>query len=863
MLFNKIISCSSSTLFFLFCSCFSNEARSQEQNLPDSIIIAIAPAYDKVGKNHRFFFGEGYRKLWAAPVKMRVVYLAKEKGGMTILKTGGGLQTKSLRLKDASGKEWSLRTIQKYPERGLPPNLRASLAKDILQDQIITSHPYASLTVPPLADALGIPHAHPEIVYIPDDPMLGEFRKEFGNAVFLLEEREPLEGVDTDNTEKVQKELQEDNDARLEQNIVLRARLLDLVLGDWDRHEDQWRWAKGSEKGDKVFMPVPRDRDKVYYHTTGVFPTIISHQWLKSNIQGFHKNIRDIGGYNFNNRYFDRYFLTALDDADWKEQVAYVKKMLTDSLINSAIRLLPDTIFSLSGNNLIRTLIDRRDNIASTAMQYYRFISKYIDLPGSDKNDYFKIENNKGSLSINIRKVKKDNTRGHTMYQRSFDPEVTKEIRLYGFDGNDIFAVNTGNPLPIKIRLVGGSGSDSFNIDPHLAGSSRLYIYDDKLEKNNFSSTARIKMRLTNDSGIHVYDKKAFKYDRFNTLTMANYSLDEGFVLIGGFANKVHGFRKEPYAFYNELQVNYSVARKTFLITYFAEVKKFIGKNDLGINLYSRGPGSLNNFFGLGNETVFENKGEKKIAYYRSRYDYINLDARLYRDITSRLRVNGGIAAQYYTSSASDNRAKFFDKYNNIYPSLLVYQNKMYAGIVAGAELDTRNNLLLPSHGIYWTTTLKAMQETNAEKFAYGNLLSELSVYATPLKSEGIVLANRTGAGTTVGQPAFFQYLFLGGKQNLRGFHTNRFAGKTILYNNLEMRIKVFDFNSYILPGTVGLILFNDIGRVWLPRESSSKWQLGYGSGIYIVPAQLMIIQCVFGFSKENILSYISIGLRF
>src|SRR4029077_14124009 len=125
-----------------------------------------------------FIFGEGYRKLWAAPVKLKIFSLKNEKGGLTIVKRGGGLQTKSLRLKDAAGNEWVLRTIQKYPEKGLPPNLRAGLAKDILQDQVITGHPYSSLTVPPLADALGIAHAHPEIVYVPDDPLLGEYRKE-------------------------------------------------------------------------------------------------------------------------------------------------------------------------------------------------------------------------------------------------------------------------------------------------------------------------------------------------------------------------------------------------------------------------------------------------------------------------------------------------------------------------------------------------------------------------------------------------------------------------------------------------------------------------------------------------------------
>ena len=97
----------------------------------DSVTVAVAPAYDSVSKFHRFLFGESYRKLWAAPVKVRVFHLNKEKGGLSIVQLGGGLQSKSIRLKDKAGRQWVLRTIQKYPERGLPPNLRKTMAKDI------------------------------------------------------------------------------------------------------------------------------------------------------------------------------------------------------------------------------------------------------------------------------------------------------------------------------------------------------------------------------------------------------------------------------------------------------------------------------------------------------------------------------------------------------------------------------------------------------------------------------------------------------------------------------------------------------------------------------------------------------------
>ena len=230
----------------------------QPVTVSDSIRVSIAPDYNKVGKLHRRFFGNGYRSSWAAPVWLRVCYLSKENGGLTVVKKGGGLQTKSLRLKDSSGKEWVLRTIQKYPEQGLPPNIRSGLAKDILQDQVVTAHPFASLTIPPLAEALGITHSSPEIIYVADDTALREFRKEFANAVYLLEEREPT--GDTDNSEKVQEALQNNHDIKVEQMIVLRARLLDIILGDWDRHEDQWRWKKQKEKSNTFYTPVPRDR---------------------------------------------------------------------------------------------------------------------------------------------------------------------------------------------------------------------------------------------------------------------------------------------------------------------------------------------------------------------------------------------------------------------------------------------------------------------------------------------------------------------------------------------------------------------------------------------------------------------------
>jgi hypothetical protein len=116
---------SNSACLFFISSRHSFVEFSQAQTIQtaDSISVSLEPRYDSVGKGHRFWFGEGYRKLWAVPVQLKVFDFDKTKGGVTIQRTGGGMQTKSLRYKDASGKEWVLRSVQKYPERGLPLSL--------------------------------------------------------------------------------------------------------------------------------------------------------------------------------------------------------------------------------------------------------------------------------------------------------------------------------------------------------------------------------------------------------------------------------------------------------------------------------------------------------------------------------------------------------------------------------------------------------------------------------------------------------------------------------------------------------------------------------------------------------------------
>jgi hypothetical protein len=834
------------------------------QVVNDSVKVAIEPVYDLAGSSHRKFFGESWRKLWAAPVKFRVFHLQQEKGGLTILQRGGGMQTKSLRLKDKNGQEWVLRTIQKYPERVLPPNLRKTIAASILQDQIAAEHPYSALTVPPMAAALDVPHANPELVYVPDDPAFGKYQKDFAGQVFLFEEREPLDADKTDNTDKAQEKLQGDNDNRVDQKLVLRARLLDMLLGDWDRHEDQWRWEKVKEDKGAVYKPVPRDRDQVFYSTSGVLPWLVSRHILMSKFQSYQDHIRSINRWNLNARNFDRYFLNGLNEDDWKEQIGYVQSHLTDALIKNSIKLMPDTIYKLCGADITNKMIIRRNSLMKQGLKYYRFISQKVEIPASDKREHFDITNEAdGKVAVKINKLKKDGSQEQVIYQRVFDPAVTNEIRLYGMGGEDVFAVHGDEHSPITIRMVGGADEDTFLIDSNITGKGNRYVYDRSDEKNKLPSKSQVNLRATTDTAVNSFAKKDFKYDFLQPLILGSYNKDYGVQFITKLIWQKQGFHKDPYAFRQSLLINYGFGTNSLLLNYNGEFKQVIHKTDLVINVLSKGPNYTSNFFGVGNNSVFVNEGKQKIRYYHNIYNYIDADVRLRHDYGD-WTVSAGVAAQYYNGDADGNLNKYLSVYDQQHPDENVFSQRTQAGVVSTITLDTRTKgSLIPHKGVYWTTNLSTWKGLNLTAKTYGQIQTDFSFYIHPGADSTFVIANRIGGGTTFGNAAYYQQLKLGGSENLRGYYTWRFTGKTMAYHNIELRLKLADYTSYLLPGTLGVIAFNDIGRVWTPGENSSAWHDGYGGGIYFLPAQLITVQGVVGFSKEGAYPYISAGFRF
>ena len=528
--------------------------------------------------------------------------------------------------------------------------MRGSFAADVVQDQISASHPYGAFVVPYMAEDAGIYHTNPKAVYIPDDPRFGKYREDFANTVCLYEERPSRNWKDAAhfgnskkivNTTKVLEKLQDDNDNRVDQEFVLRNRLFDLFIADWDRHEDQWRWASFKEKKGTMYRPIPRDRDQAFFVNQGRIPRIASRKWAMPKFQGFDHDLKNVPGFMFNARYFDRSFLNGLERQDWLNMAEQLKTRLTDSSIESAINQWPDSVYQLTGQEVSDKLKSRRDKLTDFAISHYEFLAREVDVVGSDKRERFELERKDGGQSVlKVYKLKKDGTNGKELYSRTFYRKETKEIRLYGLGGKDDFRVFGQADKAIKTRIIGGDGKDHFSDESKVRGFARKTLVYDTRKGNSIEKGREIKKLTSNRPDVNAYDRRAFKYNLTMPLAIAAFNPDDGVFLGAGVLRTTHGFRKSPYKSRHLLIGRIALATGAFDFRYDGIWNEVIGPFDLRATIDVEGPNYALNYFGYGNESVYNQ--ENGIDYYRVRFDNVLSRIMLRKRFGENLQISAG-----------------------------------------------------------------------------------------------------------------------------------------------------------------------------------------------------------------------------
>lgn len=820
-----------------------------------------APAsgqYGDAGSLKRFFNGNNYRKEWSTPVNLKVFNINKEKGGFTIEGVGGGRQTRSLKLKDKDGREWALRTIDKDPSAAIPRNFRESFAENIVQDLISAAHPYAPLAIPTLADTTNVLVAEPEFFYVPDDPSLGYYRPLFANKICMLEWKDPEEEADSKSSYKLFNSMRDNNNHTVDQQAVLRARLLDMLIADWDRHFDQWRWVTRDTGHGKLYIPIPRDRDQAFFYSDGLIVKYMANQRIPF-LKGLRYRIPDINRLNMVSKDFDRLYLNNLDETAWQKVAFGFTQRLTDYKIEAALRRMPAEIFEISGPKIIEKLKSRRNLLVHESLKYYRFLSREVDILGSNEDEKFAISKQNDSLKLTVFSYDKYADTNFVMYERVFDPQITREIRLYGFNGEDRFEVDTGIESRIRVRMIGGRGNDSFFIKSRL----RSFIYDNVIDTNHVESGRGTRTFLKDDPNINEFNIRHFNYPvtRYPRL-VAGFNEDDGFLIGTGIWITRYGFRKDPFASEHRLTALFAPGRKAWQLNYHGEIISAFANTDIVLTARIKNP-AINNFFGFGNST--QTDPAKPDRFYRVRYNFVEAEMLFRRKYFGKLSFMAGPTFYHYWNHYDKNRDYILSRPAEAgLDSLSVFTTKSYAGARAVIELDNLNSQLFPTRGIRWVNQFTWLQPLGNTGRKLQRLESDMVIYASlkiPARVIGVIKA---GGGHIFNERVdYFQALSVGQNNNLRGFRKNRFSGTSLAYGSLELRIKLFDSRSYIFPGQVGLILFDDVARVWYRNDTGKRWHNVIGGGFYYNPFNIAILSATVGYSKdENVINF-SLGTKF
>lgn len=827
-------SCTALLIFFI-------NGFSQANNTDHTKTIAAGPEY-KRSSFYQWLWGKNYRREWTTPVTFPVTMLDTLKGGVISFKEGGGHQTTSLHLKTAGDKEYALRSVDKSLSKLLPKIFHHTFIEHIGNDEISMSNPYAALGVPIMSQAAGVLYTKPVYVYVPRQPALDSVDKKYSNKLYLFEQRPSGDWSDADNlgnfkkfsgSDEMMEKIYEDNDRQVDQIAFVHDRLFDMLIGDWDRHLDQWKWGTIDSGKQKIFYPVPTDRDQAFSTHNGVLLSIALSAAGINYMPKFDYTIKNVTATE--RRFLDRLLTNKVTLDQWQTQARSLQQAITDNVIEASIKQMPPEIFAIRGNEIIAKLKSRRSHLVEYATEYYKFLAKEVEIVGSKKDEYFEVNKlNSNETAVNVYKINKEGKKqDDPFYSRTFKADETKEIRLFGLSGNDVFKIN--GDQNITVRIIGGDKKDSFII---RSSGKKVQIYDDA---NNVITGSGFKLHTPTDTTFHQFNYDTYVPDKKGIKPIFFYNNEDRFYIGLVYGLVHHKWRKLPFAFKEDIEVHYSISQRAFSALYRGLFPNVIGKWDLFINA-DYDAIRWTNFYGVGNETV---KATNSVKYYRMQTQEviasIGLQHRFGKSYVS-------VAPFYHSIKIINNQDRFIAK--ALAPSNTdIYKQNSYAGAELNYKYFNANDSIVPTKGFSFFGNASYNQNLTQSNQSFEKYGGTAQLYV-PLISK-FSLAIKAGGATVSGNPMFYELPHIGGADDLRGYKRERFWGKTAFYNSNEIRF-ITNLRSYILNGKIGLVGFFDEGRVWMPNETSNIWHTDYGVGLLLAPFNKLLANVAYGISPHE-----------
>ncbi len=819
---------------------------------------------------YRWFWGDHYRDLYSKDINVPVLRLEDLPHNVRAITAGGGNQSRSLRLIDDNDNEFTVRELRKSALRFIQSKIKDhyvldylddTVAEDVVQDYYTTAHPFAQFAIGDLLTAIDIPHVEPKIVYLPKQERLGRFNETYGDKLYMFEEHVGDENInlgifgkadDIISTADLLLELRNDKDARIDEDKYVRARLFDMLVGDWDRHQDQWRWKVNKQTdGTIVYSPIPRDRDQAFSKYDGVFPALLKlTSPLARNMQSYAPDIKDMSNFNNAVYYLDKTLINTASYDDWREQAMFIQQELTDEVIDNAFAGLEPDTQDESIDKIVTILKQRRENLVDIADDYFKYFKKHEVVVATTKdNNIDVVRKQNGLTTVTI------SQKGVTLLENTYNKESTSELWLYALDGDDIINVTGEGSNYIHLKIFGGEENDVYNIE----NRRNLTVYDYRTKKNTFNGS--VSKRLTDSYDINNFDPQKRKYATNVILPGIGFDPDAGFSVAAVNTYTTYSLLRNPFTTQHRIAAKYYGATQGIEGGYYGEFAHVFYNWNLGVEARFTSNSFAINYFGDGNNTSYDNDAVD-LDFNRVSIQQWHVQPSLIFKKTDNLTAH--IAARLESNEVLADNNEFilsqFPVTNDVYLA------QVYAGGEVGINFNNKQNLIsYQRRGIELGLVAgykRTIDEDFNNEFTY---IEPTASFILPLAGKGIAaLASKVQARFIIGDNyEFYHGSTVGGNRSLRGFRNDRFNGQTSFFQSTDLRVGIAQFRTGFAPLRLGVSAGYDLGRVWQQDDTSNQWHDSYGGSVFITGFQAFTANLGYYTSAEDSRVIFTAGFAF
>ncbi|WP_045688837.1 hypothetical protein [Hymenobacter sp. AT01-02] len=712
---------------------------------------------------------------------------------------------------------------------------------------------------------------------LPDNNQLGPYREEYAGLLGTLEDR-PVDpkpnlpgfggATDVRRSFSFFRQLYKDNDNRIDAVALGRARAFDMLVADFGKHEDNWKWAGYKDGKKTVYKPIPRDRDQSFTLWNGALTYLANREWAVPSIEDFQSEFHDLKSLNWPARHLDRFLLQSLSREQWQEIGKYMQERITPAAIDEATATLPQELKPLSGDQLNRKLKARIQELPRALDDYYLLLAKRVDIVGSNKAEVFLVDRlSNGSVRVQMfDKAKEgDGPNGRPLFDRTFHPKETSEVSLYGLDGKDVFTVAGTAKRSVLVRIIGGDGKDQIADDSHVSGlRAKTKVYD--VIDTDLKASSETDNRTSTQPEVNAYDREQFEYDTYKPRATLIYNQSDGFGAGVGVDFVHQGFRKPNYKNLYSFDIRGS-SNGNFQVALASRYRHAFGQWDIGARTEYGNFFPFYNFFGLGNNTN-KDEGLYDDNYYKARYKGYTLSAFTERVFWQRSVFRIGPTYEHYTSNYATNSylGQLFNSPQFPETGVPNASFQRLIGLNALLDLDLRDRQSFARRGVRLRVQHDSYHQLNRSKSNFGLTQAFAEYYGTARLGIPVTLVLKGGGAKNYGNDEeipFYKFTSLGLRENLRGYYRNRFTGDASLYLNTELRLALGRVQTGFLPFSYGVFGFYDKGRVYFQGSSPSGWHEGYGGGFYIAPvSDQLALSVSYQKSPENGLIQFGLGFR-